>query len=97
MPAERSISPPIINMISPLAMIAAGATNCDRFCRLAPVSRKSALALSKCDQDQRHDKDAGFRRSDQAACRERRNGSHRGMLARVRSSRDGTHARHDGG
>ncbi len=46
MPAERSISPPIISMISPHAMIAAGATNCDRFSRLAPVSRKSWLAFS---------------------------------------------------
>ncbi len=41
MPAERSISPPIINMISPHAMIATGAMNCDRFSRLALVSRKS--------------------------------------------------------
>ena len=46
MPAERSISPQIISMISPHAMIAAGAMNCDRFSRLAPVSRKSGLAIS---------------------------------------------------
>jgi hypothetical protein len=30
MPAERSMSPPIINMISPNAMIATGAMNCDK-------------------------------------------------------------------
>ena len=30
-PAERSISPPIISMISPKAMIATGAMNCERF------------------------------------------------------------------
>ena len=47
MPAERSISPPIISMISPQEMIAAGAMNCDRFSRLALLSRKSWLALSK--------------------------------------------------
>lgn len=47
MPAERSISPPIMSMISPQAMIATGAMNCERFSRLALVSRKSWLAVSK--------------------------------------------------
>ena len=47
MPAERSISPPIISMISPNEMIAAGAMNCDRFCRLAELSRKSRFSASK--------------------------------------------------
>ncbi len=46
-PADRSISPPIISMISPSEMIAAGATNCDRFSRLARDSRKSRSTLSK--------------------------------------------------
>ncbi|SAK62835.1 hypothetical protein AWB82_03247 [Caballeronia glebae] len=43
MPAERSMSPPIISMISPNAMIATGAMYCDRLTRLALLSRKSWL------------------------------------------------------
>ncbi len=41
MPADRSISPPIISMISPQAMMVQGATNCDRFTRLGLEPRKS--------------------------------------------------------
>ena len=51
----------IISMISPQAMIAAGAMYCDRFCRLAALSRKSRLAaLEVADQQHRHDHDAGL-------------------------------------
>ena len=46
MPADRSISPQISSMISPQAMIAEAAMNCDRVSRLASV-RKLALAAWK--------------------------------------------------
>ncbi len=41
MPADRSMSPPIISMIFPNAMISTGAMNCVRLTRLAFDSRKS--------------------------------------------------------
>ena len=68
MPAERSISPPIINMISPQAMIAAGATNCDRFSRLALVEQEVVVGtFEPRDQQQGDDQYAGFRPAHESA------------------------------
>ena len=46
MPAERSISPQMSSMISPLAMMTGAEMNCDSVCRLARVM-KLLFELSK--------------------------------------------------